>query len=54
VSLRAERLGWLPPLLAGLDRPFIVDDPAELRVEVGRLASRLADIAESGASPRPR
>lgn len=53
VSLRAERLGWLPALLAGLDRPFIVDEPAELRVEVGRLAARLAAIAESEPGSTP-
>ena len=46
VELRAERLRWLPPLLAGLDRPFIVDEPAELRDEVRRLAERLAQIAD--------
>lgn len=45
VDLRAQRLGWLPPLLAGLDRPFVVDEPDELRAEVGRLARRLAAIA---------
>jgi predicted DNA-binding transcriptional regulator YafY len=48
VDLRAERLTWLAPLLAGLDRPFIVDEPSELRDEVRRLARRLLDIAEVG------
>jgi predicted DNA-binding transcriptional regulator YafY len=48
IALRAERLGWLPPLLAGLDRPFIVDEPGELREEVGRLSERLARIAQVG------
>lgn len=46
VDLRAERLGWLPALLAGLDRPFVVDSPPQLRDEVGRLATRLAQIAD--------
>jgi predicted DNA-binding transcriptional regulator YafY len=45
VELRAERLRWLPPLLAGLDRPFIVDEPAELRDEVRRLGELLIEIA---------
>lgn len=48
VELRAERLNWLPPLLAGLDRPFHVDQPAELRDEVRRLGERLLEIAGSG------
>lgn len=52
VQLRAERLGWLPPLLAGLDRPFIVDEPAELRDEVRRLAERLTAAAAAGSSDR--
>ena len=32
------------------DRPFVVDAPDELRAEVGRLAGRLAAVAEVGAS----
>jgi len=48
VDLRAERLGWVAPLLAGLDRPFLVDEPPDLRDEVGRLARRLAEIADVG------
>lgn len=46
VELRAERLTWLPALLAGLDRPFLVDAPAELRDEVRRLARTLTEIAD--------
>jgi predicted DNA-binding transcriptional regulator YafY len=45
VELRAERLDWLPPLLASLDRPFIVERPDELRDLVAALASRLAASA---------
>lgn len=45
VELRAERLDWLPPLLAALDRPFIIERPDELRGLVSALASRLADSA---------
>ena len=42
VELRAERLDWLPPLLASLDRPFVVERPDELRDLVAALAGRLA------------
>lgn len=45
VELRAERLDWLPPLLASLDRPFVIERPAELRDLVGALADRLATYA---------
>ena len=45
VELRAERLDWLPPLLASLDRPFIVERPDELRDLIAALADRLATSA---------
>ncbi|WP_369031514.1 MULTISPECIES: helix-turn-helix transcriptional regulator [Streptomyces] len=45
VELRAERLDWLPPLLAALDRPFVIDRPDELRDLVLALADRLASRA---------
>ncbi|MGH4033536.1 helix-turn-helix transcriptional regulator [Actinomycetota bacterium Odt1-20B] len=45
VELRAERLDWLPPVLASLDRPFIIERPAELRDLVIALADRLASCA---------
>lgn len=45
VRLRAERLDWLPPLIAGLDCPFVVRRPTELRVLVQELAGRLARFA---------
>ncbi|MFI5658953.1 helix-turn-helix transcriptional regulator [Streptomyces sp. NPDC051684] len=45
VELRAERLDWLPPVLASLDRPFAVERPAELRDLVGEFADRLASYA---------
>ncbi|WP_256371306.1 WYL domain-containing protein [Micromonospora sp. 15K316] len=31
VELRAERLDWLPSVLASLDRPFVIERPDELR-----------------------
>jgi predicted DNA-binding transcriptional regulator YafY len=45
VELRAERLDWLPPLLASLDRPFVIERPDELRSLVLALADRLASCA---------
>ena len=45
VELRAERLDWLPPLLASLDRPFVIERPDELRDLVLALAGRLASCA---------
>ncbi|MFJ1793003.1 WYL domain-containing protein, partial [Kitasatospora griseola] len=45
VELRAERLDWLPPALAGLNRPFVIERPDELRDRVLAFADRLADCA---------
>ncbi|MEW2160765.1 YafY family protein [Streptomyces sp. NPDC007189] len=45
VELRAERLDWLPPVLASLDRPFVIERPDELRDLVTALAGRLASYA---------
>ncbi|MER6620970.1 YafY family protein [Streptomyces sp. NPDC000931] len=45
VELRAERLDWLPPVLASLDRPFVIERPDELRHLVTALADRLASYA---------
>ncbi|MGW2341205.1 helix-turn-helix transcriptional regulator [Streptomyces sp. NPDC001661] len=45
VELRAQRLDWLPPVLASLDRPFVVERPVELRELVGEFAERLASYA---------
>jgi predicted DNA-binding transcriptional regulator YafY len=39
--IRAERLDWLPSRLAALDRPFVIEQPAELRVLVREFADRL-------------
>jgi predicted DNA-binding transcriptional regulator YafY len=49
VQLQAERLDWLPPLLASLDLPFIVERPDELRDLIVALADRLADSARRNA-----
>ncbi|MQS16601.1 YafY family transcriptional regulator [Streptomyces kaniharaensis] len=45
VELRAERLDWLPPVLASLDRPFVIERPDELRDLVLALADRLTASA---------
>jgi predicted DNA-binding transcriptional regulator YafY len=45
VEVRAERLDWLPPVLASLDRPFVIERPAELRELVIALADRLTTSA---------
>ncbi|XVQ86679.1 helix-turn-helix transcriptional regulator [Microbispora siamensis] len=45
VEVRAERLDWLPPVLASLDRPFVIERPDELRGLVVALADRLAASA---------
>ncbi|TVT53066.1 YafY family transcriptional regulator [Amycolatopsis rhizosphaerae] len=42
VRLRAERLDWLPAVLASLDRPFVIERPGELRDLVIAFADRLA------------
>lgn len=43
--IRAQRLEWIPPLLAALDRPFVIEHPGELRDLVRALATRLAEHA---------
>ena len=45
VELRAERLDWLPPVLASLDRPFVIERPDELRDLVMAHADRFASYA---------
>ncbi|MFK0243209.1 helix-turn-helix transcriptional regulator [Amycolatopsis azurea] len=46
--IRAQRLDWIPPLLAALDRPFVIERPGELRDLVSALAGRLAERAREG------
>jgi predicted DNA-binding transcriptional regulator YafY len=47
VLIRAERLDWIPALLASLDRPFVIEHPDSLRDGVHSLASRLATHADA-------
>ena len=45
VRWRVQRLDWVPSVLAGLDRPFIIEEPDELRARVHALARQLASWA---------
>jgi len=45
VELRAERLDWLPAVLASLDLPFVIERPDELRDLVVAFADRLMESA---------
>jgi len=53
VRLRAERLEWLPSLLASLDRPFVIEYPDALRDHVHALARRLTASATHGDGRPP-
>jgi predicted DNA-binding transcriptional regulator YafY len=46
VRWRVQRLDWVPSVLAGLDRPFVIEEPDELRERVRALAEQLATYAE--------
>jgi predicted DNA-binding transcriptional regulator YafY len=48
VRWRAERLDWVPSVLAGLDRRFVIEEPDELRERVRTLAGQLVSWAEAG------
>jgi predicted DNA-binding transcriptional regulator YafY len=52
VRIQADRLEWLPAVLAGLAHPFVVEGPEELKVLVQRLARRL-EAAATPAEVRP-
>ena len=47
VRWRAERLDWVPSVLAGLGLPFVIEEPDELRDRVRALADQLASWAEA-------
>ena len=53
VQLQAERLDWVPALLAGLDRPFVIESPGALRDQVRALAGRLASYADQDSDLDP-
>lgn len=51
LTLGVDDLDWAARYLAGLDCPFTVRRPAELRETLRRLASRLLDAADVSALP---
>ncbi|MFG2490070.1 helix-turn-helix transcriptional regulator [Streptomyces caniferus] len=53
VHMRAERLDWIPPVLAALDRPFVIERPTALRDLVRALARRLDEHATADAPAHP-
>jgi predicted DNA-binding transcriptional regulator YafY len=53
VRLRAERLEWIPSLLARLDRPFVIEYPDALREHVLALARRLTASADGPGAGLP-
>ncbi|MGY1435304.1 helix-turn-helix transcriptional regulator [Streptomyces reniochalinae] len=50
VRLNAERLEWIPAVLAAVDRPFVIERPAALRDLVHALARRLDEHATADGS----
>jgi predicted DNA-binding transcriptional regulator YafY len=50
VRLNAERLDWVPALIAGLDRPFVIEEPTELREKMAEFARRLTEWTGSPES----
>lgn len=47
VRLGAERLDWIPPVLAAIDRPFVIEHPGELRDLLHAFADRLHSHADA-------
>jgi len=50
---QVECLDWLARVLVGLECPFVVREPAELRTELTRLAARLVKYAARDPAPVP-
>ncbi|WP_039800746.1 helix-turn-helix transcriptional regulator [Nocardia araoensis] len=46
VRIRAEQLDWIPPVLAGLNLPFVIEHPDTLKDAVRALAYRLTAAAD--------
>lgn len=53
VVIRAERLEWVPAVLAGIGLPFAIEGPEALRPLVRAQISRLAAALGSSATARP-
>ncbi|MFF0635891.1 helix-turn-helix transcriptional regulator [Nocardia sp. NPDC004151] len=54
IRIRAEQLDWIPALLAGLNRPFIIEHPDTLNDAVRALAGRLTAAADGRYQTQPR
>ncbi|GAA4841197.1 WYL domain-containing protein [Luteimicrobium xylanilyticum] len=50
VELGADRLDWLPGVLCALDRPFVVEEPAELVGLLREFAARLQSRVNAASS----
>lgn len=51
VRIQAERLDWVPAVLAGIGRPFVIEEPEALRPLVQALADRLTAAARPPGFP---
>jgi len=51
VQMRAERLDWVPGVIAGLNFPFVIERPDALRDLVRSLAQQLADATGVDTTP---
>ncbi|MFE9786364.1 helix-turn-helix transcriptional regulator [Nocardia salmonicida] len=54
VQIRAEHLDWIPPVLAGLNRPFVIEHPEALNDAVRALGQRLTEAATPDPKPTIR
>lgn len=50
LRLQVEELGWVPSLLAWIDRPFMIEEPPALHDHVHALAQRLVRSADTTPS----
>lgn len=48
LRLQVEELEWVPSLLAWIDRPFVIEEPAALTEHVHALVRRLTESADRG------
>lgn len=51
VRFRAENLDWVPGMLLRLERPFLVEAPAELRALLSTIAERLRAASTDAMNP---
>jgi hypothetical protein len=51
VLIQAERLEWVPAVLAGIDRPVVIEGPDALRPLVRALIERLTAAVEPTTGP---